>query len=136
MLRGILPDANCEGHFQVLLRVLHDEERREFWHYLNLAVVDFQDLGLEPDVTDRTVWEHCQRHNVILITGNRNAEGPDSLESTIQSQGTSDSIPVLTLTNLEQIRRNRQYAIEVADRLLDFLFSIDDFRGAGRLFLP
>jgi hypothetical protein len=45
MLRGILPDANCDGHFEVVLRVLHDDERREFWHYLNLAMLTFQDLA-------------------------------------------------------------------------------------------
>ncbi len=119
MLHGILADANCEGHFQVLLRVLHDEERRELWHYLNLAVLNFEDLGLASDAFDRNLWEQCQQHEVILITANRNAEGPDSLEATIQSRNTSDSLPVLTLANVERIRRDRQYAVEVADRLLD-----------------
>ena len=136
MLRGILPDANCEGHFQVLLRVLHDEERREFWHYLNLAVLNFEDLGLVSDASDRDIWEQCQQHEVILITANRNAEGPNSLEAIIRSGNTSDSLPVLTLANVEGIRHDRQYAVEVTDRLLDYLFSIDDFRGIGRLFLP
>lgn len=136
MLRGILPDANCEGHFQAILRVLHDEQRREFWHYLNLAVLNFEDLGLVSDASDRHLWERCQKHGVILITANRNAEGPDSLEATIQSENTPDSLPVLTLASVERIRRDRQYAGGVADRLLDYLFSIDEFRGTGRLFLP
>jgi hypothetical protein len=131
-----MPDANCEGHFQVLLRALHDEERREFWHYLNLAVVNFEDLGLASDATDRTVWEQCQQHDVILITANRNDEGPILWSPRFNRKSTSDSLPVITLANVEQIRRNRQHAIEVADRLLDYPFSIDDFRGTGRLFLP
>ena len=136
MVRGILADANCEGHFQVLLRVLHDEERREFWHHLNLAVLDFEDLGLASDASDREVWERCQRRDVILVTANRNADVPDSLEATIRSRNTPDSLPVLTLANVERIRRDRQYAAEVSDRLLDYLFSIEEFVGAGRLFLP
>ncbi|MEX1027652.1 MAG: ACP S-malonyltransferase [Candidatus Paceibacterota bacterium] len=136
MLRGILPDANCEGHFAVVLRVLHDEERRVFWHYLNLAVPTFQDLGLAADASDRILWEQCQQQEVILITANRNAKGADSLEATIRSSNTPGSLPVLTLGNVERIRRDRQYAADVADCLLDYLFSIDDFRGAGRLFLP
>lgn len=49
---------------------------------------------------------------------------------------TPDSLPVLTLANVERIRRDRQYAAEVSDRLLDFLFSIEEFLGDGRLFLP
>ena len=81
MIRGILPDANCEGHFQVLLRALHDEERREFWHYLNLGVLNFEDLGLAPDASDRDIWEQCQQHEVLLITANRNADGPGRANS-------------------------------------------------------
>jgi hypothetical protein len=73
---------------------------------------------------------------VILITGNRNAKEPDSLEVTIQLRNTAESLPVLTLASVERIRRDRVYAEAVADKLLDYLFSIDDFRGAGRLFLP
>ena len=136
MAHGILPDANCEGHFQVLLRVLHDEERREFWHHLNLAVLDFEDLGLASDASDREVWEQCQQRDVILVTANRNADDPEAVEAIIQSRNTPDSLPVLTLANVERIRRDRQYAAEVSDRLLDYLFSIEEFLGAGRLFLP
>lgn len=136
MIRGILPDANCEGHFQVLLRILHDESRREFWHFLNFAVLDFQDLELDKDAQDRTVWETCQQHDVILVTANRNAEGQDSLEVAIHDGLTPECLPVFTLANLERIRRDRQYASDVADCLLDYLFSIEELRGTGRLFLP
>ena len=41
---GIVPDANCEGHFRVLLRLLHSQRRRELWHFLNLAVLTFDEL--------------------------------------------------------------------------------------------
>ncbi|MFO7902695.1 MAG: hypothetical protein ACQESR_28420 [Planctomycetota bacterium] len=47
-----------------------------------------------------------------------------------------DGCIVGTLANVQRIRRDRQYTIQVADRLLDYLFSIDEFRRAGRLFLP
>ncbi|MFO7907801.1 MAG: hypothetical protein ACQESR_27685 [Planctomycetota bacterium] len=53
-----------------------------------------------------------------------------------QSYNTPECLPALTLANVQRIRRDRQYTIEVADRLLDYLFSIDEFRRAGRLFLP
>lgn len=46
---GILSDANCEGQIQAVLRVLHDEVRREFWRYLNLAFLNFEDVGLAPE---------------------------------------------------------------------------------------
>ena len=50
---GIVPDANCEGHFRVLLRLLHSQRRRELWHFLNLAVLTFDELGLPSDASDR-----------------------------------------------------------------------------------
>jgi len=48
-----VPDANCEGHFRVLLRLLHSQRRRELWHFLNLAVLTFDELGLPSDASDR-----------------------------------------------------------------------------------
>lgn len=54
---GIVPDANCEGHFRVLLRLLHSQRRRELWHFLNLAVLTFDELGLPSDAPDREVWD-------------------------------------------------------------------------------
>ncbi|MBC8876824.1 MAG: ACP S-malonyltransferase [Planctomycetes bacterium] len=133
---GIVPDANCEGHFRVLLRLLHNESRREFWHFLNLAVLTFDELGLPADASDRQVWETCQQREVVLITANRTAEGTDSLEAVIQTSNTRASLPVVTLANVERIRRDRNYAAEVADRLLDYLFDIESFRGVGRVFVP
>jgi hypothetical protein len=133
---GIVPDANCEGHFRQLLRLLHNESRREFWHFLNLAVLTFEELGLPADASDREVWERCQQHEVVLITANRTAEGADSLEAVIQAANTPQSLPVVTLANVERIRRDRDYADQVADRLLDYLFDVDSFRGIGRVFVP
>ena len=133
---GIVPDANCEGHFRVLLRLLHNESRREFWHFLNLAILTFEELGLAADASDREVWERCQQREVVLITANRTADGSDSLEAVIQMSNTPESLPVVTLANLERIRRDRSYANQVADRLLDYLFDIESFRGVGRVFVP
>ena len=133
---GIVPDANCEGHFRVLLRLLHNETRREVWHFLNLAVLTFDELGLPADASDREVWKGCQQRDVVLITANRTAAGPNSLEAVIQTSNTPESLPVVTLANVERIRRDRHYANQVADHLLDYLFDIENFRGVGRVFVP
>lgn len=133
---GIVPDVNCEGHFRFLLRLLHDESRRELWHFLNLAVLTFDELGLPADASDREVWQKCQQNEVVLITANRTAEDEDSLEAVIRAGNTPRSLPVVTLANVERIRRDRDYAIRAADRLLDYLFDMDNFRGVGRVFLP
>lgn len=52
----------------------------------------------------------CQDHNILLITGNRNAESPESLEMTIRQRNASNCLPVLTLANPDRIQRDRPYA--------------------------
>ena len=135
-MRGVLPDINCQGHFQVLLRLLADVSRGELWNFLNLAILTFDDLNLAADASDRLLWQTCQANDVVLITANRNADDPDSLERTIQALNTPERLPVVTLANVERIRRDRRYAAQVADQFLDVLFDIDNLRGTGRLFVP
>jgi len=76
------------------------------------------------------------RPEIVLNTTNRNAEGSDSLEAVIQTSNTLESLPVVTLANVERILRDREYAGKVPDRLLDYLFDIESFRGVGRVFVP
>jgi len=135
-VKGILADANCAGHLALLLRLFQQYWRQEVWEFLRLAQVSFADLGLLPGASDREVWEVCQREQVVLVTANRNDEGPESLESTIQQQNTPQSLPVFTLANDQRVLRDRQYAETVADRLIEVLFDIDSYRGTGRIFLP
>ena len=35
-----------------------------------------------------------------------------------------------------RVLRDRSYLEKVAERLLDYLMRIDDFRGAGRIYVP
>ena len=135
-VHGILADANCAGHLALLLRLFQQHWRQEVWEFLGLAQVSFADLGLPPDASDRAVWEACQREHVVLLTANRNDEGPESLASTIQPQNTPQSLPVFTLANDQRVLRDRQYAETVANRLLEAVFDIDSYRGTGRLYLP
>ena len=137
-MRGILPDSNCQGHFQVLQRLLADESRGELWNFLNLEVLTFDDLGLAVNISDRLLWQTCQQYDVVLITANRNADDPDSLEATIQDLNTPQSLPVVTLANVERIRRDRRYAEQVADQVLEpsSVFSIGKKRGLYLFFRP
>jgi Domain of unknown function (DUF5615) len=109
---------------------------REFWIELGLSVQDFKAVGLPLDATDPTVWRTCQREQLVLITGNRNMRGPDSLEAVIRSENQPDSLPVITIANANRVLQDRLYAEEVAERLLEKLIAIDDFRGAGRIYVP
>lgn len=135
-VNGILADANCEGHLALLLRLFQQNWRQEVWEFLSLGRVTFADFRLSPDASDREVWEACQHEQVVLLTANRNDEGPESLESTIQQRNTPQSLPVFTLANDQRVLRDRQYAEMVADRLIEALFDIDSYRGTGRFYLP
>lgn len=135
-MTGILADADIQGHFTVLLRLFRDVSRSEIWNSLELSTPRFEDLGLTADASDRQIWQQCQRRQLVLLTANRNDEGPDSLESVLRTENQPECLPVFTLANPKRFLRDRESAGRVADRLLEYLFDIEVHRGASRLFLP
>jgi hypothetical protein len=135
-MRGILADINVEGIVAILVHIWLSDNWREFWHDLGISIQDFDSLGLPFDSSDKIVWRTCQDRKLVLITGNRNADEPDSLELVIRAENTEDSLPVVTLANSERILNEGTYAERTAEKLLDYLTRIDDFRGAGRIYVP
>jgi hypothetical protein len=125
-----------EGHFQALLSVLRSQPWQVFWNDLNLLIPTFADLSLRPNDPDLLVWQTCQRDQLILVTGNRNASGPESLEVVIQTLNQVDSLPVITLATPDRILNERSHAERAGVRILDILLEIDHYRGAGRLYVP
>jgi len=132
----LLADNNATGHVRVLVRILMNETWIGFWNDLELAVVTFRDLGLDRKASDADLWRTCQREQVVLITSNRNADRPDSLQTILREENRSDCLPVFTLADPERVGNDRAYAEETALRLLEYLSQFDSVRGAGRLFLP
>ena len=115
-----------------------------FWNWrsgLNLRcsstsiVIEFADVRLARDASDRTVWETCQAVGAVLITGNR-ASGTESLEQTIRDHAGPDSLPVVTISDPQRVVRDRVYARECAVSLLDLLDRLETLRGTRRLFIP
>jgi hypothetical protein len=133
---GILADANIQGQVDLLVMVMQGEPWRLFWDSLKVKHVRFADVGLPFDAPDSQIWEACQQHELVLITDNRNDDGPDSLEAIIRTRSTPRSLPVLTIANVPHLGRSRAYADRVIEKLLDFLEHIEELRGAGRLYLP
>ena len=72
----------------------------------------------------------------MLITGNRNADDPKSLETTIRTRNDERCLPVLTFADADRIFHEREYAGSVVERLLDVLLDLDELLGTGRLYLP
>jgi hypothetical protein len=135
-MTGILADINIQGHLDVLLQVWQSEEWRAIWQELDLTVQTFEALGLTRDTSDAEVWQECQKRQIVLITANRNDDGPDSLESTIRNFGTPLSLPVFTVANARRVQLEAAYAARVAAKLLEHFLEIDQVRGTGRLYVP
>ena len=133
---GLLADVNIEGHVTRVLARCGAEPWRELWEWLGIRVATFDGLGLPRDISDRALWTVCQESDVVLITGNRNRHGPDSLETTIRTLNTLQSFPVVTLANPNRLLRDPQYADRVAEKLIDTFFDIEKLRGAGRVYIP
>ncbi len=135
-MRAIMADNDIRGHMAILARALLSDDWREIWLSLDLPIWSFADLSLTPDASDAAVWHACQRNEVILITANRNDDGDDSLQATIQTHNSPASLPVFTISEPKRVLRSSEYANRVVESLLEYLVDIDKVRGAGRLWLP
>jgi hypothetical protein len=135
MLR-LMSDNDVRGQVSRLMDICQLAPWDEMWRDLGCVLVTFGTVHLADDATDATVWQTCQDNEILLITGNRNAEGPESLEMTIRQRNKADCLPVLTLADPDRIQRERAYAESVVERLFDVLIDVDGLRGTGRLFLP
>ena len=121
---------------QVLLRLLASAEWHALWTELAVRIESFASLGVPPNMPDADLWRLCQTQQIILITGNRNEEGPASLEATLQASNTPTSLPVLTLSEPQRVLSSRAYANRVVERLVEYLIDVENLRGTGRLYLP
>jgi predicted nuclease of predicted toxin-antitoxin system len=132
----IMADADVEGHVERLVDYILASSWAEFWEHIGVRLESFPNVGLVDKSPDAEVWRTCQREQLVLITGNRNNDGPDSLEATIRGENTSASLPVLTIGDVGELRRSGEYAERVVARLIEILLDIDTYRGTGRLYLP
>jgi hypothetical protein len=135
-MAAILADINIQGHVDVLVQICQGDFWREVWASLDMVLLTFEDLGLSRHDSDALVWRVCQQHETVLITRNRNAAGPESLEATIRAMNSPSCMPVFTIVHPDRILRNKIYADRVVERLLESLLEIDNLRGTGRIYLP
>jgi hypothetical protein len=135
-VKALLADINIQRQVEILITILESESWRNLWSPLNLSLRTFRDLGLALDVSDAVLWQVCQQEQLILITANRNHDGPDSLEAAIRAHNTPQSLPLFTIGRQQEIQHSKVYAERVAAQLLDYLLNIDRVRGTGRLYLP
>lgn len=136
-MKGILPDVNIEGHFRHLVSSFFESSGwADVWSSLDLRIVTFDMLGLEKRDPDDLIWQACQREELLFLTGNRNDDGPRSLATTIREQGTPESLPVITVSNVFRFRDDKPYIARIGERLPEICMDIELNRGAGRLYVP
>jgi len=134
MSQIILSDENCEGQAQHIFRVL---TYLGYVEMLSLELKRIPDVGLQRGVDDRTIWLHCQKHGYLLLTGNRTTtDGKESLEYAIQDLFKDTSLPVLTISNLKRIPRDRDYLTRCAHNLAEIVMDLEEnYLGTARVYL-
>jgi hypothetical protein len=130
---NVLIDYNLQKYAAILLgRIANDG----WLDLISLRFIFFSDIDLPTNSDDRVVWEFSQKHQMILLTANRNMKGEDSLEQIIREDNTINSLPVITIGNLDRFSQEPNYRSRCADRMIDIVLHIEDYRGAGRIFIP
>jgi hypothetical protein len=72
---------------------------------------------------------------MMLITANRNSKGADSLEAVMREENSPTSLPIVTISVADRINEY-DYRERCVQRLVEIIIDIQDYLGAGRLFIP
>lgn len=100
-----------------------------------IQLVTFEAIGLSADSSDRLVWNFAQTNGMLLLTGNRNAKGKDSLEKVMRAENQPTSFPILTIGDPDRVNEF-DYRERCVEKLVEIVIDIEDYMGAGRLFIP
>ena len=126
-----LVDHNIEGQAKLLWETI----LAEGWlDWITIRFVTFEEVKLAIESSDRLVWRFAQEHQMIILTANRKMKGEDSLEETIRAENTIDSLPVITIANVDKIRE-RGYRERCAARLIEIVIELENLMGVGRIYV-
>lgn len=129
----LLADHNIAGLARLLVGTLQSLGWSEL---LEIRLLTFADVGLAPDSVDREVWKWAQELHALLLTDNRNNDGPDSLEQTLIEEIAPDSLPVITVGSAERLRKDSAYRNACAERLVDIAVNMERYMGTPRVYIP
>lgn len=134
-MQVILSDHNCEGHAEAIFNMLRYDE---LWlELVPMELVWFYQVDLSDKANDEAVWRLCQERGYLLLTGNRTADdGNASLEMSVRRLVTPESLPVLTIGNLQRVLADPNYCRACSERLAEIVDDLPKYRGVTRLFIP
>jgi predicted nuclease of predicted toxin-antitoxin system len=127
-----LSDHDIEGYAQLLWGTLASIGWLDL---MRLELTTFREIGLPVNRNDREVWRFAQANGLILITNNRNMKDENSLEQTIREENQLNSLPVLTIGNVERVA-DLIYREQCADALVEISLDIENHLGRGRIYIP
>ena len=97
----------------------------------------FQEVGLAENAPDERVWQFCQDFGYYALTGNRSATDEEaSLKYVMQRLVTLDSLPVLTIGDLDRVLKDADYCERCAETIGIILLEPERYKGTPRLFIP
>jgi len=117
-LTTLLVDHNIEGQAALIHSTLISDGWAEL---IPFRFITFTEAKLPFDSSDRHVWEFSQRHHFLLLTGNRNMQGEDSLEQTIRQHNHPSALPVITISDVDRVMEytyRRKCAVKLAELAL------------------
>lgn len=123
----ILVDHNIEAQALMLSGTLTSENWTDL---LSVEFAMFTDMNLPYNSNDRVLWRYAQQNGMLLLTENRNMSGRDSLELTIREENTMDSLPVITIGNVDRMIE-KDYRKRCAVKLVEILFDLENYLGTG-----
>ena len=124
---------NLKGHALVLFGAIASQG------WLDIAPVQFvtfDQVNLSINSDDRGVWRLAQANQMILLTANRSMKGKDSLEQVMREENTSESLPVITVSNADRLLNDSEYRGRCIESLIEIVLDIDTYLGARRIFIP
>src|SRR5688572_23512831 len=98
-MRGLLADVNVQGQLPYVRRLLVVLDLWDILAAERVALATFRDVNLPLELNDRAIWQFCQAEEWVLLTDNRNEEGPDSLQATLADSWQAGCLPVLTISD-------------------------------------
>jgi len=128
-----LIDHNLKGHALVFLGAIASQG---WLNILPIQFVTFDEMSLPIDSDDRVVWRLAQENQMILLTANRSMKGRDSLEQIMREENTSESLPVITVSNADRLLNDSEYRERCVESLIEIVLDIDTYLGARRIFIP
>ena len=130
---NFLIDHNLKGHALVFFGAIATQGWLDI---VPMQFVTFAEMDLSINSDDRTVWRLAQENQMILLTANRSMDGKDSLEQVLREENTSESLPVITVSNADRLLNDSEYRGRCVESLVEIVLDIDTYRGARRIFIP